>query len=525
MRPPRSSLLVAALALSPTLAAAAPPRIADADTRAWWAHTSHLASDAMEGRDTGSPGHARAARWTAERFRAAGLTPAGEGGGYLQAIPLHEVKVEPQGTRFGSTPDGGGARQAYAFLQEITVRPSATLPATLSGSLAFRGYCGKAEMGEVRGKVVVCFGGRRSGVPGGGERLQAAVAGGAAGLIAVDDPGFTVEPARWPEAYARSVTIREAGPTEGPPSVAPVAGAAAALPVIRISPDAFTRLLAPARRDATAILRDGAASRPLPGFDVPARFEAAFRTSQRDLVSENVLGLLPGTDPRLKREVVVVSAHLDGYGHGTPVGGDGLYNGAFDDAAYVATLIRLAESRAGRGFRRSVLFAAFTGEEKGLLGANWFVRHPTTPRADLVADLNLDQLRPLFPLKLMTVHALDQTTLGADARAVAASMNIEVQADPEPERNLNQRADHWPFLRAGVPATGFVFGYRNGTEDERRYREWYQVRYHRPQDDLGQPWVPTAARDFNRFFYKLTERVADAEAAPAFLPEGRKPAG
>jgi Zn-dependent M28 family amino/carboxypeptidase len=231
-----------------------------------------------------------------------------------------------------------------------------------------------------------------------------------------------------------------------------------------------------------------------------------------------VLGLLPGTDPALAPQVVVVSAHLDGYGHGEAVNGDSLYNGAFDDAAYVATLIRLAEARGGHGFARSVLFAAFTGEEKGLLGATWFTRHPTVPKADLAADINLDQLRPLFPLKILTMHALDDTTLGVTARAVAAPMGIEIRPDRESDRHLLTRADHWPFLKIGVPATGFVFGYDPGTQAEARYRQWYDIRYHRPQDDMTQPIDFQAAGDFNTFFYRLTAAVADAPQRPAFLP-------
>ena len=137
----------------------------------------------------------------------------------------------------------------------------------------------------------------------------------------------------------------------------------------------------------------------------------------------------------------------------------------------------------------------------------------------LAADINLDQLRPLFPLKILTMHALDDTTLGATARAVAGGMGVEIRPDREPERNLNQRADHWPFLKIGVPATGFVFGYDPGTEAERRYRAWYQIRYHRPQDDMSQPIDFRAAADFNTFFYRLTEAVADADQRPAFSPK------
>ncbi|HEX5008577.1 MAG TPA: M28 family peptidase, partial [Hyphomonadaceae bacterium] len=316
-------------------------------------------------------------------------------------------------------------------------------------------------------------------------------------------------PSRWPDAYARSLSLRGAAPPTS-----------AHLAVMRLSSDLLDEVIAGSSKDATAILASGAASRPLPVFDVPARLKATFKTSAFDLHSDNVLGLLPGTDPRLADEIVVVSAHLDGYGHGEAVDGDELYNGAFDDAAYVATLIRLAERRQGKGFRRPVLFAAFTGEEKGLLGSYWFTQNVTNPR-QLAANINLDQLRPLFPLKILTVHAVNDTTLGDTAKAVATSMGIEIREDQEPERNLLTRSDHWPFLRIGVPATGFVFGFDNGTEAERRYREWYQVRYHRPQDDMGQPVDFKAALDMNTFFYRMTEAVADAVDRPAFKPDSQ----
>jgi len=485
-----------------------PPLGVDSDTRAWWSITGALSGDDMEGRDTGSPAYARAARYVADRFKAAGLTPAGEQGGWFQTLPLKEVKVEKAGARFRIVRDGGGGVD-LDFLHDITVRPTEALPEHLDAALGFRGYCSKAEMGaDMRGKIAVCFGGRRSGVPSAAERIKAAAEAGAVGLIAVDDPGFTLEPARWPEAYARSVTLADAKPPVFP-----------TLAVIRLSDRAFTALLEGSSHAAADILAAGAASRPLPRFDIPARFTAAYRLSRRAFTSDNVLGLLPGIDPTLKPEVVVVSAHLDGYGYGEAVKGDNLYNGAFDDAAYVATLIRLAEQRHGRGFRRSVLFAAFTGEEKGLLGAVWFTEHPTVPKAYLAADINLDQLRPLFPLKILTMHALNDTTLGDTARAVAKGMGVEIRPDREPDRHLLQRADHWPFLQIGVPATGFVFGYDPGTEAERRYREWYDVRYHRPQDDMTQPIDFQAARDFNTFFYRLTQAVADAPTRPSFLTD------
>jgi Zn-dependent M28 family amino/carboxypeptidase len=241
---------------------------------------------------------------------------------------------------------------------------------------------------------------------------------------------------------------------------------------------------------------------------------ARLHLTTRSYSSDNVLALLPGTDRQLKEQTLVVSAHLDGYGYGAAVGGDTLYNGAFDDAAYVSTLIRLAVQRNGRGFRRSVLFAVFTGEEKGLLGSTWFVRHPTVAKDRLVADVNLDAIRPLFPLKALTMLAMEESTLAETVKSVAGPMGIEIRPDKETERGMLRRADHWPFLQAGIPATTFVFAYDPDTEAERRYREWYSIRYHRPQDDMSQPIDFTAATAFNRFFYALVKAVADGEPKP-----------
>jgi len=162
-----------------------------------------------------------------------------------------------------------------------------------------------------------------------------------------------------------------------------------------------------------------------------------------------------------------------------------------------------------------------TGEEKGLLGSKWFVAHPTVPLARIAGDINLDQLRPIFPLELLTVHALNDTTIGDDARAVAQGLGIQVQVDPEPERNLLSRSDNWPFMQAGIPATGFVFGYRPGSRSERIYRQWYRTGYHKPQDDLKQPMDWKAAADFNRFFYGLVERVSDQPAAPGWKTDSK----
>ena len=505
-----TNLLIAALLASLSTPAAAEPRTAsikDPDTRAWWEITEQLSSDAMEGRDIGSAGHDRAGRLVADKFRAAGWKPAGDNGTFFQTFPVHESRVEAAQV---SVVTEAGRTIPLSFLKQFSVRAADDLPATLAAPLMFAGYCRPEDLVSARGKVTICFNTRRAGKTTGGERLRNAQAAGVLGLMHVDDPGFKIEPFRWPAAYARTVTSADAPP--------PATGGFVAMP---LSAEAFAAITEGSGQDGAAVLRQGGAQLALPVFDLKARLTAAFTVTRRDYVATNVLAILPGSDPKFSAETLVLSAHLDGYGFGEPVDGDSLYNGALDDAAYVATLIRFAENHRGKPLRRSVLLAAFTGEEKGLLGAYWFTRNPTVPKASLIANINLDQLRPLFPLKLMTVLAIDDTSLGATVRTLAAAQGIRVQADPEPERNLLTRADHYPFLQIGVPATGFIFGYEPGTEAERRYREWYQVRYHRPQDDITQPMDFEAAGTFHRFFYKLAETVADAPQRPTWNPGSR----
>ncbi|MGE0440187.1 MAG: M28 family peptidase [Gemmatimonadales bacterium] len=488
------------LAVLLSLALQAPPPSVDADTRAWWATTSVLSADSMEGRDTGSPGYLRAARIVARRLEAAGLKPLGDDGTWFQSVPMTETRIVSATITVGGRP--------IDFLRDITTGAQLN-PPKVDAELAYGGYCGPGALGNVRGKLVICHASRRDGLPSAQDRAAALEAAGVLGTISIADPGFLIEPPRWPFAYSRRVTLAGAQSRESE------------VPAFTLNAAALGKLIEGSGQNAAALIEAGAAGRPLPSFAVPGRFRAEYRTASRPLSSPNVIGMLPGTDPAKADEIVVLTAHLDGYGYGEPVQGDSLYNGTLDDAAYVALLVQLAERRAGKGFRRPVIFVALTGEEKGLLGSNWLIEHLPVPKERIAGNINLDQLRPLFPLELLTVHALDETTLGDDARTVATGLGIEVQNDPEPVRRLLMRSDHWTFLRAGIPAVNFVFGYRPGTESERIYRKWYREGYHTPQDDLAQAIDWKAAGDFNRFFYGLVARVADQDAGPTWKTGSR----
>lgn len=283
----------------------------DAQTAAWWRTTQALSGDDMEGRDPGSPGYDRAAAYVADRFAEAGLQPAGENGSFFQRISFQDIEVVSEGTSLSVNYTNGATRQ-LRFLHEVSVTPTWGMVERLDGPLVFRGYCAPSDMTGVRGAVVVCFGARRTGQTTASSRLEAAAAAGAAGIVNIDDIGFTIEPPRWPLAYARSVALAD---TSARPRT---------IPVLRMSAPAFIEIANASGQDGAAVLARGGRGEAMASFDIPARLQARFATRERSYPSDNVLAVLPGTDPVLADEPVLLIAHLDGYGYGTPVNGDNL---------------------------------------------------------------------------------------------------------------------------------------------------------------------------------------------------------
>jgi Peptidase family M28 len=471
-------------------------------TRRWWAHVTALSNDSLEGRDTGSEGYRKAAAYVVTQFDRNGLKAAGEQG-YYQTVPLHEVRLNTSRSTAELVRAGGS--QKLQWLRQITVPARGGAAQDIEAPLVFAGSGEPPADLDPRGKIVVQLGAAARGA-------APARRGGLATLTI--DTMAGPEPPRWPVQYSRQMTIAGTPAVEGRGS-APAPGWA-----LRFNPESAPMLFEGTGHAYQELLTLRDQQKPLPWFTIPATLKAHMVFEARDLQSDNIIATAPGSDPDLAKEYVVVSAHLDGYGIGEPWGTDNIYNGSFDDAAYVATLIDMAERRrqSGRKLKRSLLFCVVTGEEKGLLGSKYFTAHPTVPKEQMVANINLDQLRPIFPLRTLTMLALDESTLGETAKRVAATMNIQIQADPEPGRNLLRRSDHYSFMQIGVPATGFIFGYVPGSPDEAAYREWYAKRYHTPLDDLNQPWVPEAAAKFNDFFNQLVETLANASGRPKWKP-------
>ena len=258
------------------------------------------------------------------------------------------------------------------------------------------------------------------------------------------------------------------------------------------------------------------AGKPLPHFPLVPSLRAHVKVERREVESQNVVGIRSGNDPTLKNEYVVLSAHLDHVGVGEPIDGDRIYNGAMDDASGVAAMIEIANELNEEKVttKRSLLLVAVTAEEKGLLGSRYFTAHPTVDAKRMVADLNMDMFLPLYPFKILTVYGLNESDLGDVIQTVAKPMNIEVQDDPAPERNVFVRSDQYNFIRRGVPAVMTDIGNRKGSKEAAIEKAWLDKRYHAPSDDLKQPIDLQAAADYVQFMRRLALTVANAPAKP-----------
>jgi len=258
------------------------------------------------------------------------------------------------------------------------------------------------------------------------------------------------------------------------------------------------------------------AGQTVPSFALCPRLKATVAVERAQVESQNVAAVLRGSDSRLRDEYVVLSAHLDHLGVGGAINGDTIYNGAMDNASGVAAMLEVAAAlhKSATKPKRSILFIAVTGEEKGELGSLYFAAHPTVPRERIVANVNTDMFLPLFPLKTLMVLGLDESDLGGDIRATARELGVEVQADPEPQRNRFVRSDQYSFIKFGIPALAMKVGYEPNSPQAAIAAKWTAERYHAPSDDLNQPVDRTAAATYVDIVTKLAVRIADRMDRP-----------
>ena len=506
-------LLVAGVA---TLAAQRP---GTAEIDRWWAHIAYLSDDAMQGRQTGSPEHHRAAEYVAAQFKKIGLRP-GAGAGYLQPVPFVSRKVIEDKSRLALVRDG--AEQPITFGEQAMLNmridhaPSTEAPLVFVGNGLVVPEAKHDDLAgmDLKGKIVVLLTGFPSSIPGPlgahyqsvrGPSLRAA---GAIGAINIQNPiGQDIPWERqMPTRFLPQMAI-------GDPAFDEAAGQRLS---VTFNPAHAEMLFTGSGHTFAEVMALAKAGKPLPRFALKGSVRAVVAVERTPITSENVVGILPGTDPKLKDEYLVVTAHLDHLGTDSTQG-DNIYNGTMDNASGIATLIETAAAAAAtKGFKRSIAFVAVTAEEKGLLGSRYYAVKPTVPARNIVANLNTDMFLPLFPLKSIVAQGLEESDLAADLRAVTASLGLQALTDPEPERNAFTRSDQYSFIRSGIPALSLKVGFIKDSPEHEMVRKWRTERYHSPRDDLSQPVDKQAAVEFNRVYMRLLEAVANRPTRPAW---------
>jgi hypothetical protein len=485
-----------------------------------WADVRILADDAMEGRRAGTPGHRRAAEFVAAQFKKARLAPAGDDG-FFQPVKLESRRIdEPMssltllrdGARLPLTPGDDAV-----FILRGNFAPSVDAPMVFVGDgLRLPQYGVDSLAGvDLAGKIVVAFNTAPPSVPGSAgahfgsaaERWKVYHALGAVGVVFIPDPDNMDIP--WERQILRRfepfMALRDAGEDQ-------FAGQQIWL---QMNPKSLHKLLEGSGHTADELLATLKKHEPLPRFDLKVRLAATIAAKIESTVSENVVGVLRGSDRELRDEFVVLSAHLDHLGIASEGGTDRIFNGAMDNASGVAVLMQIArELSRHKAPRRSVVFAAVTAEEVGLLGSRAYVNGALARKQHIVANLNTDMFLPLFPLRQLLVFGLEESELGDDARAVAAESGITVQPDPQPLRNRFIRSDQYSFIRAGIPALATKVGFEANSPEAEVEHQWTAARYHALADDLSQPVDLGAVGQYEDLIRRLAVRIANRAQAP-----------
>jgi len=498
--------------------------VADWEARGkrWWAHVEFLADDKLQGRDTGSAGFEKAAGYVADQFDKAGLEAAGVKG-YRQPVEFVAAQLDEDNSSLELVRDGKADPVMFGESGFLTVNQDTAR--TVDAAAVFVGYgLAVPELHyddfaglDLKGKIAVYISGGPADMAGplkahyqsAEERRKALRRAGAGGVASIQNPKAVEVP--WERTAGARFEPRMELKLD--PRAARDPGYAFSMV---INPERTEKFFAGSGHTFQEIVDAANANKPLPHFALAVRFRGQIGKKLFQVRSENLVGVLPGSDPALAKEYVVVSAHLDHVGIGAEVNGDRIYNGAMDDASGIASLIEIALllKESGAKPKRSLLFLAVTGEEKGLLGSKYFAEHPTVGARAIVADFNMDMFLPLFPLKHLEVQGLDESSLGDDIRAVSQASGVQVQADKMPENNRFIRSDQYSFIRKGVPALAFKFGWLPGSPEEKIFKDWYNDRYHGPADDAKQPVDLEGAARFNAILQTLALRVANAPQRP-----------
>jgi Zn-dependent M28 family amino/carboxypeptidase len=496
-------------------------------------HMRVLADDALEGRGPGTAGYEGALRHVETAVTSYGLAPAGEAGGFRQRVPLRNSVVLEDGSSM-VVRSAAGKKSTLAYGRDYML--GADLLRTEAGiddaPVAFVGYgVSAARLGyddygtgvDVKGKVVAYLSGAPAMLPSnerayyssGAVKEAEAARRGAIGTISFtspDDPRF-----RWDVSVAtgKQGSFAWVGP-QGNPS----RGDPALRGSVSLNHSGVAAIFAGAAKTPAVVFAAAAKSTPQ-AFDLVTRVSLDTRSTHKDIESANLVARLEGSDPALRDEHVVYIAHVDHFGRGVAVNGDDIYNGAHDNASGVAIVLEVARAYSALPTppRRSVLFLFVTAEERGLLGSDYFARNPTVPADGIVADFTLDMPFLYHPLLDIVPYGAQHSTLSGPVERAAGHLGIAIGTDPIPEQVLFIRSDHFSFVKQGVPSLFIKSGFKTGdpAKDGSAINAGYRRDvYHKPSDDMSQPFDFEAGAQHARVNFLTGWLVAQETARPAW---------
>lgn len=511
-------LLVLAMAAAPAGSEFAP------SAKRMRADISYLADDTLEGREAGTAGYNKAAAYVAEQFEAIGLAPAGDpGNGYFQNVPLlsaksfnHGAMVIRRGTHAARLSFGEDYLPSVSF-ETPRLEIEAAIVFAAHGIVAPQRHLDDYEGLDVAGKIVAVAAGapafldseERAHLGGSGTKAEEAAKRGAAGILFLTTPdrqqrrSYAARRKHWDDER-----MSWAAPDGGP-------GRGAGVPSLGIlSLKGTRRLLELAPMDRKDIFENlEARGDERPRFALPATLRVRLDSVITRTKSSNVAGLLPGGDPKLADEVVILSAHLDGVGRVAEENGDDIGNGAMDNASGIAVMLEVARGLAsGQPPRRPVLLLAVTAEEKGLIGADYFARHPTIAPRKMTANVNLDMPILTYPFTDLVAFGAERSTIGPLVKQAAESRGLTLTADPQPERGIFTRSDHYRFVQQGVPSIFVWPGF--AADGDKAAESFFENAYHGPADDMNLPFDWNAFERFAALNLEITRTIANAEEAP-----------
>ena len=490
-----------------------------------------LSDDLLEGRQPATRGFSLASKYMETQFISMGLKPGINGASYIQQVPLQKGVLDDNESSFVIGSNNKQERLTYG--KDFLISPYfASVTSDASASLVFAGFGISApefnyddyKNIDVKGKIVVYINDAPKTLPTSERayyttadvKYTAAIKRGAIGIISFNLPSN--KRTTWDASVKRA----KQGSYKWVSNQAKAANTYESLKAISLFNNESVEKLFVNAPTGIQKIYELAAQGTSQSFPLNITATIHSKTNLHTIASSNVIGIMEGSDPQLKNEYVVYSAHLDHFGIGDPVKNDSVYNGAHDDASGNAILLEIVKAYRSLSVppKRSVIFAVVTGEELGLLGSDYFANNPTITNGKLVANLAIDMPFFFHPVLDIVPYGADHSSLGKQTAKAAQMLGLKISPDPFPEQVVFIRSDHYSFIKKGIPAlfikSGFMTVPQDTTDRSRTDVGWRSTIYHTPQDDMNQPFDFNAAATHVKVNFLIGYFVCNEKDVPSW---------